>query len=618
MLADTQPQFTRSPHWLVKTIWFGFACNMITTLSAHAVVSTKPEPSTNFPKTLEELSGFEFQEDEILAELGIAFNTQTKKSISTIHSWIRKEIPALEKQKLETECAKKFSGNLRSTKLSQSNFVCAPWLLEQLHAEFLKNKKIPEKTESIVQVSSEAQWQLLSGREFSYTFPRLDAITMQDLEKLVGFAKSTKNDCNFAPAAAGIIARAESFFPDEKAFDAIETVYPQVFQCLNPNDDGFERVHMRVGLIELMKGDTSAARKSLMMASRSEDPQEDFRSLFWLGVLENSSENIHWKQLRQRYPLAIHSVISAHSSGLDPFDKIAATKESPITRRVPSTWTEFNLASFVFELLLARNDSVALNTWSQFISRFVDSPSPESVLYHSWLHSKAQNYRLTISLITRFLREKEGKGISQEVLSLYFPRAFSETIMKNSQELDPVLIFALVRQESAFDAQAKSGADARGLMQLLPSTAKQFVGTAGVRDLYNPATNITAGVSYLQNLLKKYGGRVEDVLASYNAGPRNLDRWRTRYLGASTLLFSDLVPFKETRGYISIIQRNAYWYGRLMDIQNDSLANTIKEKSGLAKWRSETVYNLLDLAWSKNTKKTAQLDTLFKLNSSGN
>ena len=183
--------------------------------------------------------------------------------------------------------------------------------------------------------------------------------------------------------------------------------------------------------------------------------------------------------------------------------------------------------------------------------------------------------------ITQFLRETKNSQISPELIQLYFPRPYTDEILANSSNIDPVLVFALIRQESAFEPLARSKADARGLMQVLPSTARKFIGSNG--DLYEPTANVKAGVGHLRDLLKKYNGRVEHVLAAYNAGARHVEKWKGRFPLANILLFSDLIPFKETRTYVSIIQRNAYWYGRFLVLSNDETAKTVIKKAALAK-----------------------------------
>jgi len=90
--------------------------------------------------------------------------------------------------------------------------------------------------------------------------------------------------------------------------------------------------------------------------------------------------------------------------------------------------------------------------------------------------------------------------------------------------VDPYLVFCVMEQESHFNSRAVSPAGARGLMQLMPGTAARF----GVRNASDPAQNVSAGTRYLKQLLGKFGGRVDLVLAGYNAGEGNVARFGNR------------------------------------------------------------------------------------------
>lgn len=104
--------------------------------------------------------------------------------------------------------------------------------------------------------------------------------------------------------------------------------------------------------------------------------------------------------------------------------------------------------------------------------------------------------------------------------------------------VDPFLIFCVMHQESRFSTRAVSHKGARGLMQLMPGTARRF----GVRDSHDPAQNIAGGTRYLKELLRMFGGRVDLALASYNAGE-----------GAVLKYGGKVPPYRETRDYVRLI-----------------------------------------------------------------
>jgi hypothetical protein len=110
--------------------------------------------------------------------------------------------------------------------------------------------------------------------------------------------------------------------------------------------------------------------------------------------------------------------------------------------------------------------------------------------------------------------------------------------------VDPYLIFLVMEQESHFNAHAVSPKGARGLMQLMPGTARRF----GVRRVHDPAQNIAGGTRYLRELLNRFNNRVDLVLASYNAGE-----------GAVAKFGNKVPPYRETRNYVKKI---SYRYKR--------------------------------------------------------
>jgi soluble lytic murein transglycosylase-like protein len=117
--------------------------------------------------------------------------------------------------------------------------------------------------------------------------------------------------------------------------------------------------------------------------------------------------------------------------------------------------------------------------------------------------------------------------------------AYEDLIQEAAQlyDLDPALIRAVMRTESAFNAGAVSPVGAMGLMQLMPELAEEM----GVADPFDPRDNIMGGAKYLKQLLDAHKGQIDLTLASYNAGPGNVKRYR------------GIPPFKETRDYVKKI-----------------------------------------------------------------
>ena len=149
----------------------------------------------------------------------------------------------------------------------------------------------------------------------------------------------------------------------------------------------------------------------------------------------------------------------------------------------------------------------------------------------------------------------------RDVLDWRFPAAFQTAFEQAAQhnKLDPWLLMALSRRESAFNPGARSSAGARGLMQLMPGTARLVARDLGIElpsaeDLYQPALNIRLGSTYLADLLVRYQGNRILALAAYNAGPHRVDRW----LGDADAplahdVFIESIPFHETREYVQAV-----------------------------------------------------------------
>ncbi|MBN2086691.1 MAG: tetratricopeptide repeat protein [Anaerolineales bacterium] len=136
--------------------------------------------------------------------------------------------------------------------------------------------------------------------------------------------------------------------------------------------------------------------------------------------------------------------------------------------------------------------------------------------------------------------------------------------------LDPLLLFALVRQESLFGVSAASAANAHGLMQLIPSTAgamAESLGMSGLTlsDLYRPVINVQLGAGYLAQQRDSFGGNLFMALAAYNGGPGSASFWRD-LAGGDDDLFVEVIRYEETRNYVRRLYENYVIYRNLYQV----------------------------------------------------
>lgn len=158
---------------------------------------------------------------------------------------------------------------------------------------------------------------------------------------------------------------------------------------------------------------------------------------------------------------------------------------------------------------------------------------------------------------------------SAQVLQGLFPVAFAEQVraQASARGLDPFLLLAIMREESAFEPHALSRADAHGLMQLLPSTARgvaldERLAPPAPVDLFLPALNIRLGAAYVAQLARQFGDP-RPVAAAYHAGPGRVARWLVGLPDGDMDLFVERIPIASTREYVRSVYRSYLVYRAL-------------------------------------------------------
>ena len=164
----------------------------------------------------------------------------------------------------------------------------------------------------------------------------------------------------------------------------------------------------------------------------------------------------------------------------------------------------------------------------------------------------------------------EGHEWDSRLIRVAFPLPYLDLIRREAMEwgVDPIILAAIIRQESAFKADIVSRAGAIGLMQVMPPTGAQLARVHGPSDfqeahLASPEVSLHLGAAYFVEMSARYDGVLPLILSAYNAGPTRATRWK-QYPEISDLLrFTERIPFVETRGYVKNVRRNLGIYGVL-------------------------------------------------------
>lgn len=151
-----------------------------------------------------------------------------------------------------------------------------------------------------------------------------------------------------------------------------------------------------------------------------------------------------------------------------------------------------------------------------------------------------------------------SSGDALRLYNLRFPLVSQDGLVPQAEQagIEPAWAYGILRAESAWMNDARSGADARGLMQLLPATAalvarRNGMSWGGGDTLYDPVVNIALGTRYLAQLAERYNGAPWLASAAYNAGPNRVDQWLSARGKLAPDLFVATIPFKETREYVA-------------------------------------------------------------------
>lgn len=165
---------------------------------------------------------------------------------------------------------------------------------------------------------------------------------------------------------------------------------------------------------------------------------------------------------------------------------------------------------------------------------------------------------------------EDGGSWDQQILRVAYPFPYRELVRREAEEwgIDPFMMAAIIRQESAFKADIVSHAGAIGLMQVMPPTGAELARAHGPNgftreSLTRPEVNLHLGAAFFVDMSRRYDDDLPLVLSAYNAGPTRATRWRRYPEASDPLRFTERIPFTETRGYVKSVRRNLGLYRAL-------------------------------------------------------
>lgn len=486
--------------------------------------------------------GITDEEREIFARMNRAFDSQD--FISAIEDGI--------------ELIQKFPGSRRASDAADRVLEIYLSLSNRTEDKFRHVRESAVKEMQKADAGRMSRWALNAYAKGNY----LDALTLAErsYSKYDGHPDSTK-----VLLLAGKAALASGEYDDARKH--FETMMKKHGGTPEAAEAAF-----RLGLLEfrLKRWAQSAAYFERLLAL-AQGKDFEYRALYWQWraqqKVDAAKSAAYAKPLLEKYPLSYYGLrakAELNNNQLDiPSAKVAVKTDLRLLESERLAWERFNM------LLKAG--------WFKEAERELDSlPEPqtnEERLIRAKFWAAALRYDLAIRLMNKAFDENP-ELLQSPILKIIFPQEYGGFIAAQSKayNVNEDWIRALIRQESSFRPEAKSPANALGVMQLLPSTAAEIARDNRMKDyttegLLDPEVNIKLGTIYLSRLMKNFGGNMPLAVAAYNAGPTRLRRWLGARKDLSPLesansssaeveVWIDELPWEETSHYVKSILRN--------------------------------------------------------------
>jgi soluble lytic murein transglycosylase len=345
----------------------------------------------------------------------------------------------------------------------------------------------------------------------------------------------------------------------------------------------------------LAGGEARKAEKALAKMAKSEDdPREQARLLelhavALLGAGKKAEAIVEFRRVVVLDPMSLAALASA--ARLTSLEEMAPTWLAPASDAPAPAPLSVELppkAELLRSLGLDADAEREIATAEQELRRRYGPRADEALCQaYARVSGGQRQYRTGQRAATREALGREPNASSRWLWECVYPRPYASLVTKleSDQSLADDLMYAVMRQESAFRTDARSPANARGLMQLIPSTAQRVAEEldASYEDdlLADPAHNLRFGAYYLGKVYHLFGDSVPLAAAAYNAGPVAVSRWLSRGEALPLDVFVAWIPYAETRTYVARVMGNLARYQYLKGGASAVLAPSLTLPHGL-------------------------------------
>ncbi|MDA1094131.1 MAG: transglycosylase SLT domain-containing protein [Acidobacteria bacterium] len=343
----------------------------------------------------------------------------------------------------------------------------------------------------------------------------------------------------------------------------------------------------KAGVAALRAGDNERALTNLR-ALNERTPTGDLQPAgqYWQAVAEmrvgqTEEATLAFRALVQTQPYGYYGLQA--QARLVALGAEAAVPDSP-PRRFPSLAldpTSTGEAEFKAAMVLARAGLITDTAW--YLQRLSNTRRGDTglALLAARASADAGDHRAVATLLVNHFADylqRPAEALPEDFYSLVYPRPFLQAVEQaaSGRELNPAILFSLMRQESRFDPNARSVVGALGLFQIMPYTATELGPRAGLDDLsavdfedeavlLQPRVNAAIAATLASDLLALFGGALAPVIASYNAGEERVAIWWESARDLPEDLFVDTIPYSETRRFVREVLANVAGYRRVWE-----------------------------------------------------